>query len=289
MKMVTKDSLMLCDSITEEEAKGLPDIHYTSNRKFDGNRLIAVVKNGQVALLNRRGYNPYKEFAEVTEDLKQFPDCIIDGEVIDFSDTFNILQRRAGTRIPAKQNILRKQIPVKFMVFDILQLNGQTLTGLTLRDRVVKLQQVFQDFNNRFVPNETFHQDYKESFIEMAEYDTIKSMLVKAHAEDREGIIVKSWNGIYEGRRSPAWKKCKFLLEKDLKMTKYTTNPKGIRVENEDGIVVQIAGNISNEAKRILDTYNEITISIRYLEQTETGKYRFPAFKEIVYTDQIYS
>jgi ATP-dependent DNA ligase len=279
--MVDKDTLMLCDSITEEEAIGLPDIAYTSNLKFDGNRILAVVKNGQVALLNRRGYNPYKEFAEVVEDLKFMPDCILDGEVIDFSDTFNVLQRRAGTRNPIKQAMLRKEIPVKFMVFDILQLNGQTLTGLMLRDRIPKLQNLFIDFNKNFID--------RKPFVEMAEYKPIKEMLEQAHKEDREGIIVKSLNGSYEGRRSKSWLKCKFLLEKDLKMTKYTINPKGIRVENEDGIAVQIAGNISNEAKKILDTYNEITISIRYLEQTQTGMYRFPSFKEIVYTDQIYS
>ena len=280
--MVTKDDLMLCDSITEEEAKGLPDSLYTSNLKFDGNRLVAVVKNGQVAMLNRRGYNPYKEFAEVTEDLKQFPDCIVDGEVIDFSDTFNILQRRAGTRIPAKQIVLRKQIPVKFVVFDILQLNGQTLTGLTLRDRVAKLQQVFQDFNKNFVPSEAFHQDYKRSFIEMAEYNTITNMLVKAHAEDREGIIVKNWNGIYEGRRSKAWLKCKFFLESTLKMNKYEINPKGITVEDDLGNRCLVAGSQSNQVKQLIDTNGEVEILIQYLERTADGRYRFISYRGLV-------
>lgn len=277
--MVTKDELQLCESITEEEAKLLPDT-YKSERKMDGERIIAVVKNGQVALLNRRGYSPNKEFQEVTDDLKFMPNCILDGEVIDFTDTFNILQRRAGTRNPIKQAILRKEIPVKYMVFDILQVDNQTITSLPLSQRQEKLKLLFEDFNKKFVD--------KKPFVELTEMKPIKEMLELAHKEDREGIVIKNMNAPYESRRSKNWLKCKFMLEKDLKMTKYTINPKGIRVENDDEIAVQIAGEISQEAKRILDAYKELTISIRYLEETITGKYRFPSFKEIVYTNQIY-
>ena len=272
--MVTKDDMMLCESITEEEAKGLPDTSFTSNLKFDGNRIIAVVKNGQVALLNRRGYSPNKEFAEVVEDLKFMPDCILDGEFIDFTDSFNILQRRAGTRNPVKQVILRKEIPVKFMVFDILQLNGQILTGLMLRDRIPKLQNVFIDFNKNFID--------RKPFVEMAEYKPIKEMLEQAHKEDREGIIVKSLNGSYEGRRSKAWLKCKFFLETTIRICNYTINPKGIRAEDKDGNAVQISGFQSNQVKQLLDTQGEVEVFIQYLEKTNDGRFRFPSYRGLV-------
>ena len=282
-EMVTKDDFQLCGSKTEEEVIGLPDTKYLGNIKHDGTRVIAVIKNGQVALLNRRGYNPYKEFAEVVEDLKQMPDAILDAEVIDFSDTFNILQRRSGTRIPAKQDILRKQIPVKMMVFDILQLDGQTLTGLMLKDRITIMEKLFKDFNDKFVPSPAFHQDYKKPFIEMSEYKPIKEMLAQAHLDDSEGIIVKDITAPYlNGKRTDNWSKVKFWLEGSIKACKYEINPKGITVEDDLGNRCLVAGSQSNQVKQLIDTNGEVEILTQYLERTADGRYRFISYRGLV-------
>jgi ATP-dependent DNA ligase len=272
--MVTKEDFMLCDSVTEDIAKTMPDSLYVANRKYDGERIIAVVQNGQVALMNRRGFIKNLQYEEVVEDLKAMPNCILDGECISFDDNFNRLQRRSGTKNTAKQKILMKEIPVKYMVFDILQLDGKVLTGLMLRDRVTKLQGVFNNFN-------TYFSDRKP-FVEMAEYEPINQMLGKAHTEDREGIIVKTWNGIYEGKRSKAWLKCKFFLEKTIKICSYTVNPAGIRTEDKDGNAVQISGGQHVHVKQLLDSQGEVEIYVQYLEMTADNRMRFPSFRGLV-------
>jgi ATP-dependent DNA ligase len=235
----------------------------------------------QAVLVNRHGHICNFSFEEVVEDISKMPNGIYDGEIISYDDVFNKVQRRAGTRDKRKQIELKKQIPVKMMVFDILNLEKQYVTSKPLKERIEILTKVFEEFNKNFTD--------RKPCVEMAEYKPIKEMLEKAHKEDREGIVIKDMNAPYAHRRSRNWLKCKFLLEKDLKMTKYSLNPKGIRVENNEGVAVQIAGERSKEAKKILDEYGEITICIRYLEQSQTtGMYRFPAFKEIIYTEQKY-
>jgi len=270
--MVDKNTFQLCESITEEEALKLDD-NYCGNFKFDGCRILAVVKDGKVALLNRRGYSPVNEFAEVVEDLKSMSNCVIDGEVIDYTDTFNKLQRRAGTRDRAKQEQLRKEIPVKYEVFDILLNSQGSLVRLPLRERVDKLKELFQEFNQKFSD--------RKPCIEMVEYKPIKEMLEQAHSQDREGILVKNWNGIYEGRRTRNWQKCKFFVETTIKVCKYEVNPKGIRAEDKKGNAIQVAGNQSIAVKQAIDTFGEVEVNVQYLEMTKEGRMRFPSFRSI--------
>ena len=113
-------------------------------------------------------------------------------------------------------------------------------------------------------------------------------MLAKAKEEDREGIIVKDMNSYYaSGRRLDSWRKCKRWLEADIVFTKYTTNPSGIRVETDDGVVsCQVQGvDNSREVKEVLDKNGSVEISIQYLENytRDDGKlsYRFPSFRGI--------
>lgn len=286
--MVTKEDFQLCSSVTEEEAKSLYNdakgiVRYTSDVIHNGIRIIAVVKNGQVALMNERGHNPYKEFAEVVEDLKLMPDVILDGEIMDYTDTLSQVQKRASATKPVKQKILMKEIPVKFLVFDILQLNGETCTGLTLRDRIMKLEKVFVDYNNKFPdPN-------KKTSVVMSDFShdtiTIKDVLAKAHIQGKDGIIIKNLNSTYDGKRTNAWLKCRFFKQGIINVTKYELNPKGIIVEDNVGnrcLVFQSDELNMNKIKQLIDAKNEVKINIQYLQQNIDGRYSFISFSSIV-------
>lgn len=274
---INSDDFMLCESITEDEAKLLSDKEYTSNFKFDGERIIAVVMDNKAVLVNRRGFICNFNFGEIVEDMEKMPNGIYDGEVISFCDTFNKLQRRAGTKDRRKQVELRKEIPVKYMVFDILNFNKQYITLKPLKERVELLNKIFEDFNKQDFKDEKGNA--RKPFIEMVEFKPIKEMLDKAHKEDKEGIVVKNWISPYEHRRSRNWLKCKFFIEGTMKVCRYTENPKGIRVEDEMGNAVQVAGEQSKEVKHLLDTQKEVEINIQYLEMTEENRFRFPSFR----------
>jgi hypothetical protein len=136
------------------------------------------------------------------------------------------------------------------------------------------MKKTFDEFSKNFTD--------RKPCVEMAEYNSIKVMLEKAHKEDREGIIVKNLNSPYEHKRSKGWLKCKFFLETTIKICRYTENPKGIRAEDNMGNAVQIAGHQSIEVKQLLDTQKEVEINIQYLEKTVEGRFRFPSFRGLV-------
>lgn len=265
---IKREDFMLCQSITEEEAILLSDTEYTAQLKYDGCRVIAVVMDNQSVLINRDGRICNFNFEEVVEDVRKLPNGIYDGEVISLCDTFNKLQKRALTKDRKKMEALRKEVPVKYMVFDILNINKAYITSKPLKERIEIMREAFKD--------------KQMTNVELAEYKPIKEMLEKAHKEDREGIVIKAINMPYEHRRSKNWLKCKFFEETTIKVCKYETNPRGITAEDEWGNRVQIAGFQSQEVKQLLDTQKEVEIHIQFLEKTLEGRFRFISFRGLV-------
>ena len=135
---MNKDDLMLCVSITEKDLETLNG-NYLANTKEDGDRIMAIAKDGDVVLMNRRGIPKNKQFREVVEELNIIAkehNFIIDGEVVAENDDFNKLSSRSGTQNKFKIIELEKTIPILYMVFDIISLDNLDLRNKPLSERV---------------------------------------------------------------------------------------------------------------------------------------------------------
>lgn len=262
--------MMLCKSITETEAREKPVLSwdgYKANIKYDGERIKAIKKDGEVFLMNRRGNIKNKNYSEVVEELESYDfDFVIDGEVISIDDDFNKLQKRALTKNPNKQTELRNSIPVKYMVFDILEIEGNALSHKPLKERL-KYSGLIEDGSS--------------ITIELAEYKPVNEMLQRAKTEAREGIVIKDMNGIYESKRSKNWLKCKFFKETTIELISYTQNSAGIRCEDIKQNAVQISGRQHLAVKELLDKGLNVEVEIQYLEVTKDGRFRFPSYRGI--------
>jgi len=266
--MNAKD-FMLCHNINEEESRKLDVSRWKANYKWDGERIIAIVDKGEVILLNRRGNIKNEQFKEVVEELKQLPDCILDGEVISKDNNFNRLQSRAGTKDASSLIKKASMIPIDYMIFDLLRVESEMLIAEQLKDRVKKLNALFNGRDNF-------------NHLKLCEYGEISTLLQIAKDKVMEGIIVKDMEARYEGRRSRGWLKLKLWKETTIMITKYTANPAGIRVEADDGTAVQVSGAQSIPVKNKLDAGQEVAIYIQYLERTKENKYRFPSYRGMV-------
>lgn len=122
--MIPKELFMLCHSTTEQEASQMDFTKWKANYKWDGERIIAIVDSGSVLLLNRRGNIKNEQFTEVVEELKTLPDCILDGELISKDNNFNRLQSRSGTDKGPALEIKKANIPITYMIFDLISLDG---------------------------------------------------------------------------------------------------------------------------------------------------------------------
>jgi ATP-dependent DNA ligase len=256
---------MLCKSTNEKDSKEFDTDVWKANYKYDGERIIAVIDNGNVLLVNRRLNLKNKQFQEIVEELEGMPDCILDGEIISKDNNFNKLQSRAGTKDALKLFQKETETPIDYMVFDIISLNGIDLKNNALKNRVEIL-------NNLMKERQFEH-------IKVCEYGEIEDMLLIAKEKQMEGIIIKNMNSRYDEKRSNNWLKLKLWKEDTINVNKYTLNNAGIRVENSDGIAVQVAGTQSVPLKKMLDEGKEVSIYIQYLEKTKENKYRFPSYR----------
>ena len=262
-----KDIFMLCESITESEIAGLKG-EWLSNRKEDGERIMSVVKDGEVFLLNRRGILKNKQFREIEEELKILPNCVIDGEVVSQDGDFGKTQSRAGTQNKFKIAELEKTIPLYFMVFDIIQLNGVDLRNTQLKDRIIKLNELFNSYT------------FKD--IKICEYKPIAEMLEQAKEKGWEGIVIKDLNGIYESKRSNLWLKLKLKIERVVNFNIYEVNNKGLRLSDEKDNAVQMSQlDLVKIIKKEIDENGFIKCEVECMEIFDSGKMRQPVFKRI--------
>jgi bifunctional non-homologous end joining protein LigD len=181
--------------------------------KFDGFRTVAIKEGNKVSLMSRNKNELRSRFPEIAGAMKEFPaeECVIDGEVVALDpegrSSFQLLQ---GIEMDGHES------PIRFYIFDILQLDGRDLKGLPLRQRKEVLA--------------TLCQDVSEPIRYSGEVQgNVRSLLEEVKRRGLEGVIGKLRNSVYEpGRRSGIWIKLKVLNEQEFVIGGYTP-PEGSR------------------------------------------------------------
>jgi bifunctional non-homologous end joining protein LigD len=167
--------------------------------KWDGVRALARIKNGDLTLLARAGGDitkRYPELASLPEALAA-QEAILDGEIVALDarghSDFERLQERMHVRAPSEH--LVAQIPVVYLVFDLLYCDGYDLRKSTLLERKQLLSRVLHA-SGRFRYSDHQLEKGKELF-ELAEKNGL------------EGILAKRIDSLYVSERSPSWVKLK--------------------------------------------------------------------------------
>lgn len=205
---VTFSTPMLA-SITEKPFDN-PD--WIFENKYDGYRTLAVINEDDVQLFSRNKISFTNNFKPVAEDLKKMThDVVLDGEVVVEDESgrsnFQLLQNYLKT---GKGNI-------KYYVFDILNLDSNDTTNLTLLERKELLKMLLSKFKFSHV----FYSDHiLEKGIDFFEL---------AAKNESEGIIAKKADSLYTiGKRSGDWLKIK-LSQQEEAIIIGVTEPKNSR------------------------------------------------------------
>lgn len=173
-----------------------PDItNFLVEDKFDGIRAQLHVANGRAALFSRT-LEVAPEFPEILDAAKRLPhEVVLDGEVVasraDGSIApFALLQRRLGRKAPAAQ--WRAQVPVRFIAYDVLYLDGQPLYAKPLDERRAALESL------------------PLSGARLGISSLVAPDLDAAKARGNEGLMFKRRGSAYElGKRGQSWLKLK--------------------------------------------------------------------------------
>lgn len=286
------------------------DPEWSFEPKWDGIRALAVC-DGRARLLSRNGKSitdGYPELRSLHERLVAV-DAIIDGEIVAFEDgrpSFQRLQSRMHVRDSGRLEALIRQIPVVFMAFDLLYLDGTDLTGQPFTER-------------RRLLEETVVVSEQIQLSPVIEANGV-ALFAAAGEQKLEGIIAKRSDSGYEpGRRSRAWLKVKVVFDADVVIAGWTEG-EGRRAGGIGSLVMAVyegdalryVGNVGtgfdraalDSAAELLASHEvdavqfppetirsnrelrgvhwvepELVATVQHRELTGAGKLRAPAFK----------
>ncbi|HEY0456934.1 MAG TPA: ATP-dependent DNA ligase, partial [Verrucomicrobiae bacterium] len=171
--------------------------------KYDGIRCQLHTAEGRVALYSRDLKDITGTFHEVAESAAGLKaDAILDGEIVAMRGEqalpFGELQKRLGRK--EHDLFLREEVPIKFVAFDLLWLNGDSLLNWPLRERRKKLEAL-----------EPLPEAFRLARITPAlSAEAIDDAFTAARERRNEGLMIKDPESIYSpGRRGLAWLKLK--------------------------------------------------------------------------------
>jgi bifunctional non-homologous end joining protein LigD len=283
---------MLC---MKGDPKILSSDQYIFQPKLDGTRALYI--DGK--LMNRRGRNIRYRYPEFSK-LQIEKDTIVDGEVVVYNNKglpdFSLLQSREQTTNQLKIEILSKQHPATYVVFDCLRYMGRDLTEEPVETRLEFLIRSIHEGNNLQMIVNT------EDGIGL--WEKMKKM-------GTEGVMAKKKGSKYfSGKRSEACLKLKNLQTMDCVILGYTIG-EGKRESTFGALILGVykGGELLQVGKvgtgwsdqEIIDLKHkmdsiilekeedkvwlkpELVCEVEYLELTKNEDLRAPSFKHLRY------
>ncbi|MEQ1786984.1 MAG: non-homologous end-joining DNA ligase [Acidimicrobiales bacterium] len=181
---------------------------WTYEVKWDGMRALCFVDGEHLRV---QSYNE-RDVTASWPELAGLPEAIpattalLDGELVATDEqgrpSFGLLQQRMHVANPTEAARRAAEVPVAYVVFDLLHLDGHDLTGLPLADRRRLLDQVLEPGPRwRCSP---LHDDGP-------------ALLAAATERGLEGVVAKRLDSRYEpGTRTRSWLKVKVRLRQEM-------------------------------------------------------------------------
>ncbi|HZT45194.1 MAG TPA: DNA ligase D [Gaiellaceae bacterium] len=172
--------------------------------KWDGYRAIAYLRGGEARLISRNGNDLTERFRGIATAIPRAlktSDCVLDGEVCALDEqgrpSFSAMQQgKPGT-------------PIVYEAFDLLELEGEPLVDLPLRDRRARLEALLDRRNRTVRLSEQFEDG--------------QALYEAARQQQLEGIVAKRLECPYrEGKRTREWLKIKTHGRQEFVIAGYT-------------------------------------------------------------------
>ena len=212
-------------TIGEVNAVAQDEHDWAFEMKWDGIRAIATVRAatddtpGSVALVSRNDIemtDTYPELAELAACVET--NCVVDGEIVALGPSgrpeFGRLQQRMGLKKARDVEEERAKTPVYFMVFDVLEVDGESLLREHYDQRRKRLFEVVSEGEHIYVP-EAFDGSFEHAM------DSSKQLKL-------EGVMAKKKTSVYlPGKRTKTWLKLKHAATREVLIIGWRTGNGG--------------------------------------------------------------
>src|SRR3954469_20863678 len=186
-----------------------PDLdNYGFEYKWDGVRALCYWDGRTLRLESRNRLDIPRRYPElhVLADALGSRSAVLDGEIVALDEadrpSFPLLQNRMHVNDPAAIRRLVDEVPVRYLVFDLLYLDGRSTIHRSYLHRRDLLEQLTLVGPSWQVPP--------------AHVGEGAAMLQAARDNQLEGVVAKRIDSVYDpGRRSPDWLKIKVIQRQE--------------------------------------------------------------------------
>jgi DNA ligase-1 len=189
----------------EDDVQALGDpAEWFAERKWDGIRGQVIVRNKTLFVWSRGEELVTDKYPEYAVMLELLPEgTVIDGEILPFKDgrplSFNRLQTRIGRKVLNPK--LLKDVPVSFVVYDLLEWTGEDVRTWPMTERRKKLEELCS------VPHPVLRLS---ALVPFETWEQLSHERARSREFLSEGIMLKRKDSVYRnGRRRGDWWKWK--------------------------------------------------------------------------------
>ncbi|WP_276352399.1 DNA ligase [Cohnella caldifontis] len=179
--------------------------------KWDGYRLIAQIENGRVRLYSKNMHPMEGKLPEIAEACARLPgSMLLDGEVVVMDPatgrpSFQKMQQRGLAQGKAGAETLAARLPASYVVFDLLQADGEDMRARPFEERNRRLREAAADWTSPLFTTDLF-----------ADVSRIWEWVV---SNGWEGVVCKKLSSPYrEGKEHRDWFKRKSMPEFDVEI-----------------------------------------------------------------------
>ena len=199
----------------DEKIKETTSINqYQFESKWDGIRSQIIKRSNNISIWTRGEELVNKTFPELIKIISDFKnDFVLDGEILIWDEIkncpkeFSLLQKRLGRKSPSAK--IQKDLPVVFIAYDILEMNGNDIRSKILSERRNILEEKF--FNSISEEQDKNSRKIKiTKLLKINNWEELEEVKNSARNIKTEGLVIKNKNSKYlPGRKKGNWWKYK--------------------------------------------------------------------------------
>ena len=174
--------------------------------KYDGYRALVAIGGGKAKVFTRSGLDWTDKFAAIADAAAALDvgSALIDGEIVAF--------KQGKPDFSTLKDAISNAGDMTLFAFDLLELDGEDLTGLTNIERKERLRGIVED-GDRLRFSEHVLGSGEQLFERMC-------------AEGLEGVVSKQADAPYRGKRTRAWLKAKCTRRQEFVIVGWTASDK---------------------------------------------------------------
>lgn len=237
--------------------------------KWDGVRTLAFIEGEHVRLVSRRGRDVTTQYPDLGYLAAQLSarNGLVDGEIVALDEagrpSFERIQQRFTQQAPSAR--AAQQVPVEFLAFDLLWLDGDSLMDRPIEERRTMLER-------HLVPNA--HVQISPQIPERG-----VAFFEAAKARGLEGVVAKRRGSPYRpGQRSKDWVKIKAIRQQDCVIVGWSEGQAGRRDTIGSLLVGVVRNGALSFAGHVGTRFTERTLTMlkERLDPLATGEPPFP-------------